>query len=106
MPRPRKKPFRKRKVFTRVNDRIKAPRVRVILSTTNEQLGVMDTREAVQKAKSLGLDLVEIAPKADPPVCRIVDYGKYKYEEAKRKKDRPKTSSGKLKEIKFRVRTD
>ena len=90
--------------MTRVNERIRAPRVRVVTGK-GEQLGVMDTREAVQKAKSIGLDLVEVAPKADPPVCRVVDYGKWKYEQSKLKKGKPKSVT-RLKEVKFRVRTE
>jgi translation initiation factor IF-3 len=66
----------------------------------------MTTREAIVKAKSVGLDLVEIAPKADPPVCRIVDYGKYKYEQSKLKKTSKSKGPVKMKEVKFRVRTD
>ncbi|MGA0899968.1 MAG: translation initiation factor IF-3 [Luteolibacter sp.] len=89
--------------MTRVNDRIRAPKVRVVTSD-GRQLGVMNTREAVSKAQSIGLDLVEIAEKANPPVCKIIDYGKYKYEQAKLKKQKPKTST-RMKEIKFRVRT-
>jgi len=90
--------------MTRVNERIRAPRVRVV-SRSGEQLGVMDTREAVQKAKALGLDLVEVASKADPPVCRVVEYGKWKYEQSKLKKNKVKPST-KMKEVKFRVRTE
>ena len=90
--------------MTRVNERIRAPRVRVV-SGKGTQLGVMDTREAIQKAKAIGLDLVEVTSKTDPPVCRVVDYGKWKYEQSKLKKDRPKVSS-KMKEVKFRVRTE
>jgi len=66
---------------------------------------VLPTRKALTKAKELGLDLVEIAPNANPPVCRIVDYGKYKYDQSKQKKDRIKPAT-KLKEIKFRVRIE
>lgn len=89
--------------MTRINDRIRAPRVRVVLAN-GEQLGVMVTREAIDKARSYGLDLVEIAEKADPPVCKIIDYGKYKYEQSKLKKQKTKVST-KMKEIKFRVGT-
>ena len=71
---------------TRVNDRIRAPRVRVV-TATGEQLGVMSTRDALIKAKEIGLDLVEVAPNADPPVCRLIDYGKYKYMLAKQQKN-------------------
>jgi translation initiation factor IF-3 len=64
----------------------------------------MSARDALAKAKSVGLDLVEIAGKADPPVCKIIDYGKYKYTQAKLKKGKAKTST-KMKEVKFRVGT-
>jgi len=67
----------------------------------------MSTREAVEKAKSVGLDLVEIAPNVNPPVCRVVDYGKWKYEQSKLKKSsKAKASTNKMKEVKFRVRTE
>ena len=89
--------------MTRVNDRIRAPKVRVVLFN-GDQLGVMSSREALEKAKMIGLDLVEIAPNADPPVCRIVDYGKYKYEQSKLKKVKSKSST-RMKEVKFRVGT-
>ncbi len=65
----------------------------------------MNTREAVEKAKAVGMDLVEVAPNAKPPVCRVCNYGKYKYEQAKLKKKSPKTVN-KIKEIKLRVGTD
>ena len=92
--------------MTRINDRIRAPRVRVTLPD-GRQLGVMPVQEALSKAKLVGLDLVEIAGNADPPVCRIIDYGKYKYEQAKLKKQQ-KTSKNatRMKEVKFRVRTE
>ena len=89
--------------MTRINDRIRAPRVRVI-HASGEQLGVMSSREALAKAQSLGLDLVEIAGQVDPPVCKIIDYGKYKYEQAKLKKTKSKSST-RMKEVKFRVST-
>ena len=73
--------------MTRINDRIRAPKVRVVLAN-GDQLGVMTARDALTKAQSLGLDLVEIAGQADPPVCKIIDYGKYKYEQAKLKKQK------------------
>jgi translation initiation factor IF-3 len=91
--------------MTRVNDKIRAPKVRVVYGE-GQQLGVMSTREAVEKAKSVGLDLVEIAANADPPVCRIVDYGKYKYEQSKLKKTSKSKGPTKMKEVKFRVRTE
>lgn len=89
--------------MTRINDRIRAPRVRVILAT-GEQLGVMSSREALARAIALGLDLVEIAGQVDPPVCKIIDYGKYKYEQAKLKKQKSKSAT-RMKEVKFRVVT-
>jgi translation initiation factor IF-3 len=70
-----------------------------------DQLGVMSSQEALQKAKSLGLDLVEITAKSDPPVCKICDFGKHKYQMSKLKKGKT-NSAPKLKEIKFRVRTE
>ncbi len=72
----------------RINERIRAREVRVIVAATGAQLGVMRTDEAIAKAKSYGLDLVEVAANAQPPVCRIVDYGKYRYEQAKQEKER------------------
>ena len=89
--------------MTRINDRIRAPKVRVVTSD-GQQLGVMTSREALLKAQSVGLDLVEIAGQADPPVCKIIDYGKFKYEQAKLKKQKSKSST-RMKEVKFRVGT-
>ncbi|HEX8310890.1 MAG TPA: translation initiation factor IF-3 [Chthoniobacteraceae bacterium] len=89
----------------RVNGRIRAREVRVILASTGEQLGVMKLSDAIRHAQGLGLDLVEVAPNAQPPVCRIVDYGKFKYETSKQEKEK-KHSGSKLKEIKFRVNID
>ncbi|MEG0836680.1 MAG: translation initiation factor IF-3 [Akkermansia sp.] len=89
---------------TRVNERIRAPRVRVVTST-GEQLGVMNTRDALDKAKSVGLDLVEVASSADPPVCRIVDYGRYKYQQSKLQKNN-KSKIIRMKEVKLRIGTD
>jgi translation initiation factor IF-3 len=68
---------------------------------------VVDTRDALSQARALDLDLVEVAPQADPPVCRIMDYGKYKYErDVKQKEARKKQSRTGLKEIKFRPKID
>jgi translation initiation factor IF-3 len=84
-----------------VNDRIRVPEVRVIYGEFNL---VVPTYKALEKAKSLGLDLVEVAPKVRPPVCRIVDFGKWKYEQSKLKKnEKPKSRE---KEVKFRVNID
>ena len=74
----------------------------MILASTGEQLGVMKLSDAIRRAQEMGLDLVEIAANANPPVCRIVDFGKFKYEAAKQEKEK-KNSGSKLKEIKFRV---
>jgi translation initiation factor IF-3 len=85
---------------------IKVKEVRVIASE-GEQLGVMDTRDAIRKAEELGLDLVEVAPTAKPPVCRIMDFGKYKYEMAKKAHESRKHQTViVVKEIKLRPRTD
>jgi translation initiation factor IF-3 len=88
-----------------VNGRIRAREVRVIMGASGEQLGVMKLSDALRKAQSLGLDLVEVAPTANPPVCKIVDFGKFRYDISKQEKDK-KTSGTKLKEIKFRVNID
>ena len=76
--------------------------MRVVIAATGQQLGVMKLSDAIKHAANMGLDLVEVAATANPPVCRIVDYGKFKYEAAKHEKEK-KHSSSKLKEIKFRV---
>lgn len=89
----------------RVNGRIRAREVRVIVGSTAEQLGVMKLSDAIRKAQGMGLDLVEVAPNANPPVCRIVDFGKFRYALSKQEKERKHTGS-KLKEIKFRVNID
>jgi translation initiation factor IF-3 len=90
----------------RINERIRVPEVRVI-GDDGEQLGVMDTRDAVRKAREQGLDLVEVAANAEPPVCRIIDFGKFQYE-AKKKANEAKKKQVVItvKEIKFRPGTD
>jgi translation initiation factor IF-3 len=75
------------------------------MGSTGEQLGVMKLSEALRKAQELGLDVVEVAPTANPPVCKIVDFGKYRYDISKQEKEK-KSSGTKLKEIKFRVNID
>lgn len=71
------------------------------------QLGILTPEEALEKARSLGLDLVEVAPLAKPPVCRILDYGKYRYEQAKKAREAKKKQVViQLKEIKLRPKTD
>jgi len=75
----------------------------VIVASTGQQLGVMKIQDALRAAQQHGLDLVEVAATANPPVCRIVDFGKFKYDLAKHDKDRKQNAASKLKEIKFRV---
>jgi translation initiation factor IF-3 len=75
------------------------------MGATAEQLGVMKLSDALRKAQGLGMDLVEVAPTANPPVCKIVDVGKFRYDIAKQEKEK-KSSGTKLKEIKFRVNID
>ena len=90
----------------RINDRIRVPEVRVI-GDEGEQLGVMDVRDAVRAAREKGLDLVEVAPNADPPVCRIIDFGKYQYEAKKKANEaKKKQVTITVKEVKFRPGTD
>lgn len=78
-----------------------------VISDDGEQLGIMDTREAVRRAREQGLDLVEVAPNAEPPVCRIIDFGKFQYE-AKKKANEAKKKQViiTVKEVKFRPGTD
>jgi translation initiation factor IF-3 len=90
----------------RVNHRIRVPEVRVVLDD-GTMLGVMSTQEALRKAEERNLDLVEINPKSNPPVCKILDYGKYKYEEKKRASEaKKKQTVVELKEVKLRPKTD
>ena len=90
----------------RVNGAIRAPQVRCI-DPNGEQLGVLDTRDAISKAEDVGLDLVEVQPNVDPPVCKILDYGKYKYEAQKRANEaRKKQKIIEVKEIKLRPNID
>ena len=89
----------------RVNGRIRAREVRVIMGASGEQLGVMKLSDALRHANDLGLDLVEVAPTANPPVCKIVAIGKFRYDLSKQEKDK-RSSGARLKEIKFRVNID
>ena len=88
----------------RRNMRIKSPQVRVI-SPEGRQLGIMDTPKAIALALQFNLDLVEVAAAATPPVCRIMDFGKYVYEEQK-KTSHVKSTASKIKEIEFTVRIE
>jgi translation initiation factor IF-3 len=88
----------------RRNHRIKVPQVRLI-SPEGKQLGILDTNKAINLALENGLDLVEVAPNATPPVCRIMDFGKYVYEEQK-KHSNAKSTASKIKEIEFTARIE
>ena len=88
----------------RRNHRIKVPTVRVI-SPEGKQLGILETTKAINLALEVGLDLVEVAPNATPPVCRIMDFGKYVYEEQK-KHSHVKATASKIKEIEFSARIE
>ncbi|QKS31415.1 MAG: translation initiation factor IF-3 [Candidatus Accumulibacter similis] len=90
----------------RVNEEINAPEVRLI-GADGEQLGIMSVRAALALAEEAGVDLVEIAPMAQPPVCRIVDFGKFKYQEQKRQHEQKlKQKQVQVKEVKLRPGTD
>ena len=90
----------------RINQRIRVPEIRVI-GEEGEMLGIMPTHEALRRAQERGLDLVEVNPKADPPVCKILDFGKYKYDEKKKAREaKRKQSVVEIKEIKLRPKTD
>ena len=90
----------------RVNDAIRAPKVRCI-DPEGTQLGVLETSEAIRQAEDFGLDLVEVQPNVDPPVCKILDYGKFKYEAQKRANEaRKKQKIIDVKEIKLRPNID
>ncbi len=96
----------RRESRTRVNERIRTREIRVI-DDQGEQLGIMPPQQALVIAKEKGLDLVEISPTASPPVCRIMDFGRYQYQEQKRAREakkRQKTID--VKEIKFRPKVD
>ncbi|MBI4553919.1 MAG: translation initiation factor IF-3 [Candidatus Latescibacteria bacterium] len=85
-----------------MNTQIRVPQVRVI-GADGSQIGIMDTRDALRMAEEGELDLVEVAPDSRPPVCRIMDYGKYKYEQSKRiKESRKKQHVMQLKEVRLK----
>lgn len=97
---------RQRTPTVRINHRIRAREVRVI-GADGQQAGVMTVSSALELARQAGLDLVEVAASANPPVCRIVDYGKFKYQEAKKEKDSKKHQhANKVKEIQLRPGID
>ena len=90
----------------RVNEDIRVPQVRLI-DQDGEMQGVLTTRDALLKAYGVGLDLLEISPNADPPVCKILDYGKFKYEQQKKKNEAKKKQRViEIKEVKVRPNID
>jgi translation initiation factor IF-3 len=89
-----------------VNDRIRAPQVRLV-GSDGAQIGIVSIQEALSRAQELDLDLVEVAPQANPPVCRIMDYGKFKYERDIRQKEARKHQARvEVKEMKMRPKID
>ncbi|MBF0414171.1 MAG: translation initiation factor IF-3 [Magnetococcales bacterium] len=91
---------------TRINEQIRIPEVRLI-DENGEQVGVVDRHNALKRAVEAGLDLVEVAPQARPPVCKIMDYTKFKYQKAVRERQaRKKQTRTEIKEIKFRPGTE
>ena len=89
-----------------INEQIRDPEVRVI-GQNNEQLGVMNIAEAMKLAEEAGVDLVKIAPNAEPPVCRIIDYGKFRYEQSRKEKEaRKKQKVIEIKEIRMSPNID
>jgi translation initiation factor IF-3 len=90
----------------RVNDEISVPQVRLI-ADDGEQVGILDLAEAKQRAADVSLDLVEIVPNADPPVCRLMDYGRFRFDQKKKQNEaRKKQKQVQVKEVKFRPGTD
>jgi len=90
----------------RVNHRIRVPEV-LVVDADGSNLGVLPTQEALKRAREANLDLVEINPKGNPPVCKILDFGKFKYDESKRKREtKRKQTIVEIKEIKLRPKTD
>lgn len=90
----------------RINDQIRARQLRVIDEEGN-QMGIMSPQDALREAEERGYDLVEVAPQANPPVCRIMDYGKYRYEQKRRQREARKNQhTVTVKEIKYRPKID
>ncbi|MEL6916764.1 MAG: translation initiation factor IF-3 [Bacteroidota bacterium] len=101
----RPQPRRENKNPHNINEKITAPNVRLV--GDNVEVGVYSLQDAIVKSNELGLDLVEISPKADPPVCKIIDYKKFLYEQKKREKAmKAKASKVVVKEIRFGPQTD
>ena len=98
--------IRKKTDDVRINERIRSSSVRLI-SAEGDQLGILSIRDAIQVARDGGFDLVEVAPNSDPPVCRVMDYGKFRYQAAKKVQEaRKKSRGGQMKEIKLRPHTE
>jgi len=94
------------KKYLKINRAIRAEKVRVI-SEDGGQIGVLNTKEAIRLAEEKGLDLIEISPNANPPVCKIIDYGKFRYQKTKKEKESKKGQHQvKIKEIKLRPNID
>lgn len=90
----------------KVNEQIRVRQIRLI-GGEGEQIGIIDTREAMQMAREQGLDLVMVSPQAVPPVCRLLDYGRFRYEQQQNEKEnRKRVRSQEVKAIKFRVKID
>ena len=97
---------KKQQDTTNVNNQIRAEEVRVI-GSDGEQIGVISINDALERAGGKGMDLVEISPNAKPPVCKIMDYGKFKYQQTKQKQEAKKKQKGyQIKEIKVRPKTE
>jgi len=109
-PRPRKiiKPFRVKSKDDkyRINEQIRVPQV-LLIDENGKRLGVIRTQEALARAKTKEMDLVEVSPIADPPVCKILSYGKFKYEQRKKEKEqKKKTKQKRLKIFKFKPKIE
>lgn len=101
-----RKPFKKEEPF-KINEKIRAEKVRLVGENVKDGGGVYSTKEALEMADALELDLIEISPKADPPVCKILDYKKFLYEKKKRDKEiKAKSQKTVIKEIRFGPNTD
>ncbi|MDD4857873.1 MAG: translation initiation factor IF-3 [Candidatus Krumholzibacteria bacterium] len=97
---------KEREKRVRINEQIRLPEIRVI-DSEGKQLGILQTQEALKMAEEQGLDLVEIAPTSRPPVCKIMDFGKFKYEQSKKAREsRKKQHTTHLKEIKIRPKIE
>lgn len=105
MPPPDKFDRDRREHQTRVNEQIRISPVRLI-GPAGEQVGVIPTSQALEMAREAGQDLVEVAPLEKPPVCKIMDFGKFKFQQKQKQKDKTKAHHQKLKEVRLRPKTD